>query len=113
MTLEMGKPLAESKAEITYAAEFFRWFSGEALRIAGDYKVAGNAASRVLVMRQPIGPEPDDHPLELPDGDGHPQDRPRDRRRLHDGDEARAAHAAVDARAGARSSRRPACPAAC
>jgi succinate-semialdehyde dehydrogenase/glutarate-semialdehyde dehydrogenase len=56
MTLEMGKPVAESKAEITYAAEFFRWFSGEALRIDGYYKVAGNGASRVLVMRQPIGP---------------------------------------------------------
>jgi succinate-semialdehyde dehydrogenase/glutarate-semialdehyde dehydrogenase len=48
--------VAESKAEITYAAEFFRWFSGEALRIDGNYKVAGNAASRVLVMRQPVGP---------------------------------------------------------
>jgi succinate-semialdehyde dehydrogenase / glutarate-semialdehyde dehydrogenase len=56
MTLEMGKSVAESKAEITYAAEFFRWFSGEALRIDGYYKTAGNAASRVLVMRQPIGP---------------------------------------------------------
>ncbi len=56
MTLEMGKSVAESKAEITYAAEFFRWFSGEALRIDGYYKAAGNAASRVLVMRQPIGP---------------------------------------------------------
>ena len=56
MTLEMGKTVAESKAEITYAAEFFRWFSGEALRIDGYYKVAGNAASRVLVMRQPVGP---------------------------------------------------------
>ena len=56
MTLEMGKAVAESKAEIAYAAEFFRWFSGEALRIDGNYKVAGNAASRVLVMRQPIGP---------------------------------------------------------
>jgi succinate-semialdehyde dehydrogenase/glutarate-semialdehyde dehydrogenase len=56
MTLEMGKPVAESEAEIVYAAEFFRWFSGEALRIQGDYRVAGNAASRVLVMRQPVGP---------------------------------------------------------
>ena len=36
MTLEMGKPVAESKAEIVYAAEFFRWFSGEALRIDGQ-----------------------------------------------------------------------------
>ena len=56
MTLEMGKPVAESKAEIAYAAEFFRWFSGEALRIDGQYKVAGNGAGRVLVMRQPVGP---------------------------------------------------------
>jgi succinate-semialdehyde dehydrogenase/glutarate-semialdehyde dehydrogenase len=56
MTLEMGKSVAESKAEISYAAEFFRWFSGEALRIDGNYKIAGNAASRVLVMRQPVGP---------------------------------------------------------
>jgi len=56
MTLEMGKTVAESKAEVSYAAEFFRWFSGEALRIDGQYKVAGNGASRVLVMRQPVGP---------------------------------------------------------
>ncbi|HEY1358180.1 MAG TPA: NAD-dependent succinate-semialdehyde dehydrogenase [Thermoleophilaceae bacterium] len=56
MTLEMGKPVAESEAEITYAAEFFRWFSGEALRMHGDYRSAGNALSRVLVMRQPVGP---------------------------------------------------------
>src|SRR5215208_5660284 len=56
MTLEMGKPLAESEAEIVYAAEFFRWFSGEALRVQGDYRMAGNGASRVLVMRQPVGP---------------------------------------------------------
>jgi succinate-semialdehyde dehydrogenase/glutarate-semialdehyde dehydrogenase len=56
MTLEMGKPVAESEAEIVYAAEFFRWFSGQALRITGDYRMAGNGASRVLVMRQPVGP---------------------------------------------------------
>jgi succinate-semialdehyde dehydrogenase / glutarate-semialdehyde dehydrogenase len=56
MTLEMGKSLKESKAEIAYSAEFFRWFSGEALRIDGYYKQAGNGAGRVLVMRQPVGP---------------------------------------------------------
>jgi len=56
MTLEMGKAIAESKGEIAYSAEFFRWFSGEALRIDGYYKEAGNRSSRVLVMRQPIGP---------------------------------------------------------
>ena len=88
MTLEMGKSVAESKGEIAYSAEFFRWFSGEALRIDGYYKAAGNAASRVLVMRQPIGPSLLHHPVELPDGDGHPQGRPRDRGGLHDGLEA-------------------------
>jgi succinate-semialdehyde dehydrogenase / glutarate-semialdehyde dehydrogenase len=56
MTLEMGKPLAESEAEILYAAEFFRWFSGEALRIEGQYNVAANGKGRVLTMKQPVGP---------------------------------------------------------
>jgi succinate-semialdehyde dehydrogenase/glutarate-semialdehyde dehydrogenase len=56
MTLEMGKALAESRGEIAYAAEFFRWFSGEALRLDGYYKTSGNGQSRVLVMRQPVGP---------------------------------------------------------
>jgi succinate-semialdehyde dehydrogenase/glutarate-semialdehyde dehydrogenase len=55
MTLEMGKPLAESKGEIAYAAEFFRWFAEEAVRIDGQYAVAPNGASRFLVMRQPVG----------------------------------------------------------
>src|SRR5690349_7709842 len=48
MTLEMGKTLAESKAEITYGAEFFRWFSEEAVRIAGRYSTAPNGATRLL-----------------------------------------------------------------
>src|SRR5512145_1072394 len=39
MTLEMGKPLAESRTEIAYAAEFLRWFSEEASRIEGSYRV--------------------------------------------------------------------------
>ena len=40
MTLEMGKPVAESKAEVTYAAEFFRWFAEQAVRIDGRFQVA-------------------------------------------------------------------------
>ncbi len=56
MTLEMGKPLIESRAEITYAAEFFRWFAEEGVRIDGDYAVAPNGKGRFLVMRQPVGP---------------------------------------------------------
>ncbi len=56
MTLEMGKPLAESKAEIAYAAEFFRWFSEESVRIDGRYAVNSNGQGRVLTMKQPVGP---------------------------------------------------------
>jgi succinate-semialdehyde dehydrogenase/glutarate-semialdehyde dehydrogenase len=56
MTLEMGKPLAESKAEITYAADFLRWFSEQSVRIDGRYAVAPNGQGRLLTMKQPVGP---------------------------------------------------------
>jgi succinate-semialdehyde dehydrogenase/glutarate-semialdehyde dehydrogenase len=56
MTLEMGKAIAESKAEIAYAAEFFRWFSEEAVRIHGRYMVNTTGQGRILTMRQPVGP---------------------------------------------------------
>jgi len=56
MTAEMGKPLAEARSEITYAAEFFRWFAEESVRIDGGYAVAPNGQGRFLVMRQPVGP---------------------------------------------------------
>jgi succinate-semialdehyde dehydrogenase / glutarate-semialdehyde dehydrogenase len=56
MTLEMGKPLAESKAEVTYASEFFRWFAEEAVRIEGRFATAPNGVGRLITMRQPVGP---------------------------------------------------------
>ncbi|MCW3030069.1 MAG: Aldehyde Dehydrogenase, partial [Solirubrobacterales bacterium] len=56
LTLEMGKSLAESRAEISYAAEFFRWFSEEAVRIHGRYMVNTTGKGRILTMRQPVGP---------------------------------------------------------
>jgi succinate-semialdehyde dehydrogenase / glutarate-semialdehyde dehydrogenase len=56
MTLEMGKPLAESKAEIVYAAEFLRWFSEEAVRIEGRFGTAPNGVGRLITMKQPVGP---------------------------------------------------------
>jgi succinate-semialdehyde dehydrogenase/glutarate-semialdehyde dehydrogenase len=56
MTLEMGKPLAESRAEVAYGAEFLRWFSEEAVRIGGGYQVAPNGATRLLTVKQPVGP---------------------------------------------------------
>src|SRR3954462_10392212 len=56
MTLEMGKPLAESKAEVTYGAEFFRWFAEEAVRIDGRWSTNPSGAGRLLTMKQPVGP---------------------------------------------------------
>jgi len=56
MTLEMGKPLAEARGEIAYAAEFFRHFAGEAERIDGGYQTAPAGGARFLVARQPVGP---------------------------------------------------------
>jgi succinate-semialdehyde dehydrogenase/glutarate-semialdehyde dehydrogenase len=56
MTLEMGKGLAESRAEIAYAADFLRWFSEEAVRIHGRYMVNTTGSGRILTMRQPVGP---------------------------------------------------------
>jgi succinate-semialdehyde dehydrogenase/glutarate-semialdehyde dehydrogenase len=56
MTLEMGKPIKESKAEIAYGAEFLRWFSEQAVRIDGRYAVAPNGQGRLLTMKQPVGP---------------------------------------------------------
>ncbi len=56
MTMEMGKPLSESRGEVAYAAEFFRWFAEEAVRIDGRYYVAPDGNSRVLTMKQPVGP---------------------------------------------------------
>ena len=56
MTLEMGKTLAESRGEVAYGAEFFRWFSEEAVRIGGRYAIAPNGATRLMTMKQPVGP---------------------------------------------------------
>ena len=56
MTLEMGKTVAEARGEVTYGAEFFRWFAEEAVRVHGRYSVAPNGASRLLTMKQPVGP---------------------------------------------------------
>ena len=56
MTLEMGKPLTESRTEVTYGAEFLRWFSEEAVRIAGRYSVAPSGGTRLVTVKQPVGP---------------------------------------------------------
>src|ERR671932_215638 len=56
MTLEMGKPIADSQAEITYASEFFRWYSEQAVRINGSYSISPDGNQRILTMKQPVGP---------------------------------------------------------
>ena len=56
ITLEMGKPLAEARAEVAYAASFMRWYAEEAVRIAGRFAVDEQARGRVLTLQQPVGP---------------------------------------------------------
>jgi len=55
MTLEQGKPLAEAKGEIAYAAGFVEWFAEEAKRVYGDTIPAPQASQRITVIRQPVG----------------------------------------------------------
>jgi succinate-semialdehyde dehydrogenase/glutarate-semialdehyde dehydrogenase len=70
ITLEMGKSLVEARAEVTYAADYIRWFGEEAVRIEGEWKTGENGSSRVLTMRQPVGPclliTPWNAPLAMP-----------------------------------------------
>ena len=56
MTLEMGKPLAESRGEVSYGAEFLRWFSEEASRLEGRWVPAPAGGNRLLTIKQPVGP---------------------------------------------------------
>ncbi|SDM99654.1 succinate-semialdehyde dehydrogenase / glutarate-semialdehyde dehydrogenase [Cryobacterium flavum] len=56
ITSEMGKPLADARGEVAYAAEFFRWFSEEAVRVGGDHTITGDGKHRILVTREPVGP---------------------------------------------------------
>ena len=52
---ENGKALPDAKGEVAYAAEFFRWFSEEAVRIAGDFRMSPSGDKRILVTHQPVG----------------------------------------------------------
>lgn len=70
ITLEMGKSLAEARAEVDYAAGYLRWFAEEAVRIDGSWKTSEDGTARVLVLRQPVGPclliTPWNAPLAMP-----------------------------------------------
>ena len=56
MTLEMGKPFAEARGEVTYGGEFLRWFSEEAVRISGRYGINPEGSGRMIVTHLPVGP---------------------------------------------------------
>jgi succinate-semialdehyde dehydrogenase/glutarate-semialdehyde dehydrogenase len=55
ISLENGKALADAKSEVLYAAEFFRWYAEEAVRLEGEISVSPSGANRIVVMYQPIG----------------------------------------------------------
>ena len=85
MTAEQGKPLAESRGEIAYAASFLEWFAEEARRVYGDM-IPGHQARQAHRGHQAAGRRVrGDHAVELPGGDDHAQGRAGARGRLHDG----------------------------
>ena len=55
ITLEHGKPLADAKGEVAYAAEFFRWNSEETVRIHGSMSVAPSGNNKIIVRHPPVG----------------------------------------------------------
>jgi succinate-semialdehyde dehydrogenase/glutarate-semialdehyde dehydrogenase len=55
ISLENGKALVDAKGEVTYAAEFFRWYAEEAVRADGTVATAPSGANRIVVVRQPVG----------------------------------------------------------
>src|SRR5579859_5266669 len=54
MSLEMGKSLTDARGEVAYAAEFFRWFAEEAVRVGGELRTAPSGANRILTFRRPV-----------------------------------------------------------
>ena len=77
LTTEQGKPLAESRAEIGYAASFLEWFGEEAKRVYGDTIPSYARDRRVVVAEAADRRHGRDHALELPRRDGHAQGRAR------------------------------------
>ena len=112
MSLEMGKTIAEAKGEVTYGAEFFRWYAEEAVRIHGRWMHDPAGGQPAAHDQEAGGAVPVRHPVELPARHGHPQDRSGRGGRLHDGGQAGLADAADDAGPGRRCWPRRGCPTA-
>ena len=110
LVTEQGKPLAEARAEIEYAASFYEWFGEEAKRAYGDTIPTPSADRRILVLKQPVGVTAGITPWNFPAAMPTRKTAPALAAGLHDGAEAGRADAAVGARRSRRSPRRPACP---
>ena len=113
----MGKPLAEARGEVAYAADFIRWFAEEAVRIDGGYTHRPDGAARNLLLKQPVGPCLLIVPWNFPLAMGARKIAPGGRGRVHQHPQARPADPAVlpGARAVAQRSRacRPGCSTSC
>ena len=109
MVVEQGKPLAEAKVEVAYAASFYEWFGEEAKRVYGDTIPTPWPDKRIHVTKEPVGVTARHHALELPRSDADPQVGACARGRMHDGAQAGRADAALGA--GSRGARRR--PASC
>ena len=88
MTSEQGKPLAEARGEVLYAASFIEWFAEEGKRIYGDVIPGHQPDKRIVVTKEPIGVSRRSR-RGTSGGDDHPQGGPGARGRLHDGAQAR------------------------
>jgi succinate-semialdehyde dehydrogenase/glutarate-semialdehyde dehydrogenase len=105
MTAEQGKPLAEARGEVAYAASFFEWFAEEARRVYGEVIPGHQPDKRLIVLKRAGRRLRGDHAVELPRRDDHPQGRPRACGRLRHGGQAGRADAPVGP--GAGRARRP------
>ena len=88
MTAEQGKPLAESRGEIAYAASFIEWFAEEGRRVYGDVIPPHQADKRILVLKQPVGVCAAITPWNFPGCHDHPQGGRGAGRGLHHGRQA-------------------------
>ncbi len=101
MTLEEGKPLAEARGEVAYAASFLDWFAEEAVRVYGDTIPSSSRDKRILVLKTASRNHCRHYALEFPISHDHPQARSRAGGRLHDDCQAVGIDAAIRLRTGA------------
>ena len=113
MTMDMGKTLAEAVGEVTATSEHAEWHAEECRRIYGRVIPARTPGVRNLVLREPVGVVRRVLALELPLQPGHPQDRRRGRRGLHDHHQGRPRMRPAPSVALAQPSTMPGCRRAC